>query len=192
MFTMEHPSHGFRGELVPRRPAASRVDVMPAVLDRGRRLGLRHPIWFYRARSCRSQSGLLDRYPGVEIAGTYAPILEQEDAEETLAAIRAAGRCLGSSRAQETGALGKTPRPLGYPIPRHPCRRGLRLQRASEITRRNGCNGRAWSGYTDWPLNHGVLAGATSAPYSLPCPRGGNALSDPAFGDHGPDADSNT
>lgn len=74
--------------------AARRVagpDLMLAVLDRGRQAGLRHFLFGSTpAVLKRLESHLVERYPGIEIAGRHAPDPGAEDADEALVRIRAA------------------------------------------------------------------------------------------------------
>lgn len=73
-------------------PDARRVsgpDLMPAVLDRGRPLKIRHFLFGSQPHVVDELTGRLRaRYPGVEICGTLAPAANSEESELSLDAIR--------------------------------------------------------------------------------------------------------
>jgi N-acetylglucosaminyldiphosphoundecaprenol N-acetyl-beta-D-mannosaminyltransferase len=77
------------GAVAARRVAGP--DLMLAVFDRGRQVGIRHFLFGSTpAVVADLESHLSERYPGVEIAGTYSPANGQEDTGEALAGVRAA------------------------------------------------------------------------------------------------------
>jgi N-acetylglucosaminyldiphosphoundecaprenol N-acetyl-beta-D-mannosaminyltransferase len=64
-------------------------DLMPAVLDRGRPLKIRHFLFGSQPHVIEELSGRLRaRYPGVEICGSLAPAANSEESELSLDAIR--------------------------------------------------------------------------------------------------------
>jgi N-acetylglucosaminyldiphosphoundecaprenol N-acetyl-beta-D-mannosaminyltransferase len=66
-------------------------DLMLAVLDRGRELGLRHYLFGSTPHVLDAlANNLSERQPGIEIVGTRAPSYGREDAEAGLADIRSA------------------------------------------------------------------------------------------------------
>lgn len=66
-------------------------DLLPAVFDRGRSLGLRHALFGSTPMVVEALADRLrDRFPGVEIVATHAPALGEEDNESLLSQLGAA------------------------------------------------------------------------------------------------------